>query len=80
MLDELKIKKLKWRSRRSMLELDLYFDKFIQAGKLDALSSQELKCYEQILHMDDNDLILLLQGKVISKDSSLQYIIELIKD
>jgi len=54
--------KLRWRSRRSMLELDLQFAKFIQVGGLNQLNDEELNGYNQLLEMDDGDLLLLLQG------------------
>jgi succinate dehydrogenase flavin-adding protein (antitoxin of CptAB toxin-antitoxin module) len=48
-----------------MLELDLYFDRFIKYGKLDALSEVELNAYADLLELEDNKLLLLLQGNLV---------------
>ena len=65
MIHNARINRLQWRSRRSMLELDLYFAKFIDTHGLAQLSSQQLDTYEVLLEMDDSDLLPLLQGKSI---------------
>ena len=67
--------KLKWRSRRSMLELDLFFSRFILTGKFGQLNEQELLSYQQLLEMDDGDLLGLFQGKLGHKDNDLQDLI-----
>jgi succinate dehydrogenase flavin-adding protein (antitoxin of CptAB toxin-antitoxin module) len=56
------LNQLKWRSRRSMLELDLIFDKFIQNEGLSQLSIEELSLYTKLLEQDDSDLQLMFQG------------------
>ena len=71
--------RLKWRSRRSMLELDLFFDKFIQENGLDSLSESELNAYQNLLTLDDGYLILLLHGIVDSDDVLEQMVIDKIK-
>ena len=40
-MDYVSIEKLKWRSRRSMLELDLYFERFINTGELAKLNEAD---------------------------------------
>ncbi len=55
--------KLKWRSRRSILELDLYFDAFIKRSGLENLSIEELHIYAKLLELEDGYLLLLFQGK-----------------
>ena len=71
----IKINRLKWHSRRSMLEVDLYLDKFIQNGELEKLSLTELAYYEEVLELEDSDLLLLFQGKGCLKDLKKQSII-----
>lgn len=70
------IESLKWRSRRSMLELDLYFDSFIQNDGLQQLSSGELLIYDEILNLKDEELLLLFQGKTRFIDENLQDVLE----
>ncbi len=76
----LKIEKLKWHSRRSMLELDLYFDRFIQEGQLELLSNEELNAYTSLLELDDGELLLLFQGNIVSKDNNIQHIVNYISN
>jgi len=72
--------KLKWRSlRRSMLEVDLCFDRFIQNGGFDKLTEEELVNYSNLLEMDDSKLLLLFQGKECLSDLRLQVLINMIR-
>jgi antitoxin CptB len=78
-MDYIKKQKMRWRSRRSMLELDLYFDRFITSGKFDKLSDEELDSYNELLQMDDNDILFLFQGTVRLSDMKIQNIIDQIR-
>lgn len=68
--------KLKWRSRRSMLELDLFFERFILTGRFEQLTEEELSAYQQLLELDDGDLLLLFQGKYTHDDELMQQVID----
>jgi citrate synthase len=74
-MDYVAVEKLKWRSRRSMLELDLYFDRFITSGNLASLTADELHAYSHLLTLDDGDLLLLFQGNAALADNNLQQVI-----
>lgn len=74
-MDYVSIEKMKWRSRRSMLELDLYFERFILTGNFGLLTTSELLSYQYLLTLEDNDLLLLFQGKEILADPALQQLI-----
>lgn len=63
-----------------MLELDLYFERFIQGGKFDELSDKELTDYNELLEMEDGDILLLFQGKVILSDEGIQALINQIRN
>jgi len=63
MFDRLTMKRLEWRSRRSILELDLYFSKFIEHNGFDELYEDELVVYEDMLEMEDGKLLRLFQGQ-----------------
>lgn len=78
-MDYISTQRLIWRSRRSLLELDLYFDKFIKSGGFAQLSDEELNNYNELLEMEDSDLLLLFQGKVRLADSVLQSLIDKVK-
>ena len=72
--------KLKWRSmRRSMLEADIYFSRFIEQGGFDGLTDTELLAYQDLIEFADGDLLLLFQGKEQADDGLLQSIVEKIK-
>lgn len=79
-MDYVKKQKMRWRSRRSMLELDLYFERFIESGKFDELSDKELTYYNELLEMEDNDMLLLFQGKVRLSDEGIQALINQIRN
>lgn len=74
-MDYIAVEKLKWRSRRSMLELDLYFNRFIVGGEFAKLSEEQLYLYEELLTLDDGDLLLLFQGKQEFDDIKLQELV-----
>ena len=75
-MDYVSIEKMKWHSRRSMLELDLYFERFISSGKFASLTDSELLAYQYLLTLEDNDLLLLFQGKEVLADPKLQLLIK----
>ncbi len=54
--------KIKWRARRGLLELDLFFTRFIK-NDLDALSEPELENLLDLLTCDDHELWAMLNGK-----------------
>ena len=65
------LERLKWRSRRGLLELDLVFDRFWKgAGK--ALSGEESIAMERLLALADNDLLDLVMGRTETPDSELR--------
>ena len=74
-MDYISREKLKWHSRRSILELDLYFDRFIKSDRFAQLSENELLCYQHILTLEDGDLMPLLQGKATLSNPEHQAII-----
>ncbi len=74
-MDYVSIEKLKWRSRRSMLELDLYFERFINTGELAKLNEVELLAYQYLLTLEDGDLLTLFQWKKELADPALQEIV-----
>ncbi|MBY0379837.1 MAG: succinate dehydrogenase assembly factor 2 [Burkholderiales bacterium] len=75
-LSKINIEQLKWRSRRSQLELDLFFDSYIQKGHLENLSEGGLTKYNDLLELEDGELLLLFQSKVKLNDGIMQTIVE----
>jgi len=54
--------KVKWRSRRGLLELDLFFTRFIQ-NDMERLSESELENLLDLLTCDDHELWAMVNGK-----------------
>ena len=74
-MDYVSTEKLKWRSRRSMLELDLYFERFINTGEFAKLNEVELLAYQHLLTLEDSDLLVLFQWKQELADPELQAVV-----
>jgi len=60
-MDE-ELRRLRWRSRRGLLELDLVFDRF-WAGAGARITGEEAAALERLLRLPDNDLLDLVMGK-----------------
>ena len=75
MLTELEINRLRWRSRRGMLELDLlllpFFDEVFHE-----LSEHKQQVFIRLLEQDDPDLHQWLSRKGIPEDSELAELVE----
>ena len=69
------LERLKWRSRRGLLELDLVFDRF-WAGAGREMSDGEAAALERLLVMPDNDLLDLVMGKTETRDADLRDLVK----
>ena len=65
------MERLKWRSRRGLLELDLVFERF-WAGRGARLSEAEAAALARLLELGDNDLLDLVMGRTETPDSELR--------
>jgi antitoxin CptB len=65
------IERLKWRSRRGLLELDLVFERF-WAGEGSRLTEGDTAALERLLALPDNDLLDLVMGRTESPESELR--------
>jgi antitoxin CptB len=54
--------RLRWRSRRGLLENDLILTRFLDAHET-ALTDEEVDAYTRLLELTDNDLMGLLLGQ-----------------
>jgi succinate dehydrogenase flavin-adding protein (antitoxin of CptAB toxin-antitoxin module) len=68
------IERLKWRSRRGLLELDLVFEKFW--AREAALSGEEFAALERLLAMPDNDLLDLVMGRAGTDDPGVRAVVD----
>jgi antitoxin CptB len=61
--DPLKRARLRWRSRRGLLENDLILTRFLDANE-HSMSDDEVDAFSRLMELPDNDLMsLLLAGK-----------------
>jgi antitoxin CptB len=67
MLSDDELSRLKWRSRRGLLENDLMLEKFY-AVKGNWLDSIKLESLNELLALGDNDLWDLLSGRAQAND------------
>jgi len=78
-LDEMQRNRLRWRSRRGMLELDLlllpYFDEVF-----DSLPDEEQAIFVRLLEQDDPDLLQWFSRKGVPDDPELAALVERILD
>jgi antitoxin CptB len=54
--------RIRWRSRRGLLELDLVLEKFLDKH-LQQLTEQQLDSYKDLLFLPDNDLLDFVDGR-----------------
>jgi succinate dehydrogenase / fumarate reductase iron-sulfur subunit/antitoxin CptB len=71
---KIRLNRLRWRSRRGLLELDLILTRFL-AKYLERLSEAELLAYTQLLQGEDNDLLDYVNGLQMPQDTMQQQIV-----
>ena len=66
--------RLRWRSRRGLLELDLVFERFWKRTG-DRLDDAEAAALERLLQLPDNDLLDLVMGRAQAADDELRGVV-----
>ncbi|WP_338521620.1 succinate dehydrogenase assembly factor 2 [Candidatus Legionella polyplacis] len=74
---EKRYRKIKWRCRRGILELDLILRKFIN-NKIFLLSKKQLFFFEMLINYDDQVLFDWFVGRKFPLDKNIQNIIKTI--
>ena len=77
MPEELKRNRLRWRSRRGMLELDLLLLPFFDEVYRD-LPERQQRAFEDLLEQDDPDLLQWFSRKAIPPDPAMAELVEII--
>jgi antitoxin CptB len=72
-VDEEQLRRLRWRCRRGLLELDLWLGRF-WASQLDSLSRDEQAALEALLEEADADLLAWLEGRQAAPKNHAQII------
>jgi antitoxin CptB len=69
--NEIESRRLAWRCRRGMLELDILLQRFV-SKQFDTLSFAELTAFDAMLALPDNDLWEALQHKDLHLKSAIE--------
>ena len=69
------LERLKWRSRRGLLELDLVFERF-WAGPGQGMDAGEAAALERLLLLPDNDLLDMVMGRAAAQDAAAALMLE----
>ena len=77
-MDRVSVERLKWRSRRGLLELDLVFQRYWKANE-EALQKDEAEVLERLLRLPDNDLLDLVMGRSAARDAASAALVEKLK-
>ncbi|MBL8483422.1 MAG: succinate dehydrogenase assembly factor 2 [Rhodocyclaceae bacterium] len=70
--------RLRWRSRRGLLELDIAFQRFL-ARDFDTLAPEELEALSRLLDYDDPHLWAIVSGREECEEDDLKGLVELLR-
>jgi succinate dehydrogenase flavin-adding protein (antitoxin of CptAB toxin-antitoxin module) len=73
------MERLKWRSRRGLLELDIVLGRFWAGCGEDALDDADAGRLATLLAMPDNDLLDLVMGRRDCPDPALRPLLQRLK-
>lgn len=76
--DTIELKRMLWRCRRGLLELDIMLKPFV-AHQYATLSEPELFVFEALLDMPDNLLWDMMSGRIEVENAEQQALLEKIK-
>lgn len=62
--------RLRWRSRRGLLENDLLLKRYLD-DRLESMQREEMEVLDKLLRLEDNDLLDLLMGRTVCEDPGL---------
>jgi antitoxin CptB len=69
-IEETRLRRIRWRCRRGMLENDLILSRFLDASG-DTLNEEDVANLDALLHMTDDALWDLLSGRADACDPRL---------
>ena len=75
----LELERLRWRSRRGLLEMDLVLTRFMER-RLEQLDENELRAYAQLLQESDTILLDYVNGRAEPDIELHQHIVALWRD
>jgi succinate dehydrogenase flavin-adding protein (antitoxin of CptAB toxin-antitoxin module) len=69
------IERLKWKSRRGLLELDIVFERY-WSGAGAAMNEGEARALARLLTLPDNDLLDLVMGRAEMPEAHLRDVLD----
>lgn len=72
-------KRLLWRCRRGLLELDIMLGKFV-AQQYETLSDAHIQALDSLLAMPDNQFLDLLLGREMSRNERINQLLQVIRN
>ena len=69
-MEDRQLERLKWRSRRGLLELDLMFARFWEKNTA-SLSDKDMQALDRLLQLPDNDLLDMVMGRQTCNESAI---------
>jgi antitoxin CptB len=73
-LTDVESRRLAWRCRRGMLELDIVLQRFV-LKYVNSLSAAEMQAFDALLELPDNEFWRLLQSKKAAVDDVAQQMV-----
>ncbi|MGB1092405.1 MAG: succinate dehydrogenase assembly factor 2 [Oceanobacter sp.] len=77
MSEDIEIKRLRWHSRRGMLELDVLLVPFVDEA-FAGLSPEDKAGYEYLLEQEDTDLFAWFLERQVPEDERLAHMVTLV--
>ena len=78
-MDDRATERLKWRSRRGLLELDLIFTRFWEKHGF-ALNEHEMQALDQLLQLPDNDLLDMVMQRQACTDARIRPLLQMLHE
>jgi len=78
MASNVELNRLRWRSRRGLLENELVLERFLAAYGA-GLEGERLRAFQTLLEYSDNDLWDLVSGRADCGDPALGEVVELLR-
>ncbi|MBA2689178.1 MAG: succinate dehydrogenase assembly factor 2 [Burkholderiales bacterium] len=78
-MNDRKIERLKWRSRRGLLELDLLFERF-WAKYTPELSDRDAQILDRVLQLADNDLLDMVMDRRACADADMRIMMQRLQE
>ncbi|MCA6064666.1 FAD assembly factor SdhE [Thalassolituus marinus] len=77
--DEIDVKRVRWHSRRGMLELDVLLVPFAEEAYAD-LSDDDQQRYRDLLEREDPDLFTWFMEHITPDDADMARIVEIVRE